>query len=226
MPDHPVRTTNVRPSGSAEPRPLALATTGGPGAQQPRLLGRVRQTVRTLHYSPRTEQAYVYWIRRFIFHHGVRHPDQMGADEVRAFLSDLAIRGHVSASTQNQALNALVFLYVRVLGRDLGMIDRVARAKRSQRLPVVLTRNEIRPVFSHLEGTPLLVCRLLYGAGLRLLEGLKLRVKDLDFQRNEISVRDGKGAKDLYWAAGQTDALPTSAIGARTASCPRTSRAS
>jgi integron integrase len=161
-----------------------------------RLLDRVRQAIRTLHYSPRTEEAYVYWIRRFIFHHGVRHPDQMGVDEVRAFLSHLAVRDHVSPSTQNQALNALVFLYGRVLGRELGFMEGVERAKRSRRIPVVLSREEVKTVFSHLSDVPLVVCQLLYGAGLRLLEGLTLRVKDIDFQRNEITVRDGKGAKD------------------------------
>ena len=163
---------------------------------KPKLLDRVRGAIRLRHYSQRTERAYVYWIRRFIFFNGVRHPEQMGAEEVRAFLSHLAVNGRVAASTQNQALNALVFLYGRVLGRELGTIEELARAKRPKRLPVVLTRDEIRRVFAHLESTSLVVCRLLYGAGLRLLEGLKLRVKDIDFQRNEITVRDGKGASD------------------------------
>jgi integron integrase len=167
----------------------------------------VRQTVRTLHYSPRTEEAYVYWIRRFIFHHGVRHPQQMGAEEVRSFLSHLAVEEHVSASTQNQALNALAFLYGRVLGQSIGLVEGVVRAKRPQRLPVVLSRDEVRTLFAHLEGTPLLVSRILYGAGLRLLESLTLRVKDIDFQRNEITVRDGKGAKD------RMTMLPASAKG-------------
>ena len=164
--------------------------------QKPKLLERVRESVRTLHYSPRTEKAYIYWIRRFIFHNGVRHPDQMGEADVAAFLTHLAVKEHVSASTQNQALNALLFLYRRVLGRELGTFGAVVRAKRPQRLPVVLTRDEVRALFAHLEGPTLLVCRLLYGAGLRLLECLALRVNDLDFQRNEILVRAGKGAKD------------------------------
>jgi integron integrase len=175
------------------PRPV-LVPASAPA--EVRLLPRVRQVIRTLHYSPRTEEAYVYWIRRFIFHHGVRHPDQMGADEVRAFLSHLAVRDRVSPSTQNQALNALVFLYGRVLGRDLGFLEGVERAKGSRRLPVVLSREEVRAVFAQMSGVPLIACQLLYGAGLRLLEGLALRVKDVDFQRNEITVRDGKGAKD------------------------------
>jgi len=167
-----------------------------PTPTKPRLLDRVREAVRRLHYSPRTEEAYVYWIRRFIFHHGLRHPGQMGADEVRSFLSHLAVHQRVSASTQNQALNALVFLYRRVLDRDVGLLEGVERAKRIRRLPVVLSRAEARVLFMHLEGVPLLVCKLLYGAGLRVLEGLRLRVKDVDFDRNEITVRDGKGAKD------------------------------
>jgi integrase len=165
-------------------------------ARPPKLLDRVRHAIRTLHYSPRTERAYVYWIRRFIFHHGVRHPAEMGAEEVRAFLSHLAVNEGVSASTQNQALNALVFLYGRVLGREVGLLDGVDRAKRPKRLPVVLTRSEVRTVLDGMEGVPLLVCQLLYGAGLRLLECLSLRVKDIDFERYEILVRDGKGAKD------------------------------
>jgi integron integrase len=196
LPEKPPSVTGSQPapsspSGSAPHMPSTPVT-----AAQPRLLDRVRQAVRTLHYSPRTEDAYVYWIRRFIFHHGVRHPQEMGADEVRTFLSNLAVNEHVSASTQNQALNALVFLYRRVLNRNLGLIEGMERAKRSQRVPVVLSRDEVRALFKCLDGTPLLVCQLLYGAGLRLLEGLTLRVKDIDFQRGEITVHDGKGGKD------------------------------
>jgi integron integrase len=167
-----------------------------PAPTKPRLLDRVRITIRTLHYSPRTEEAYVYWVRRFIFHHGVRHPAEMGADEVRAFLSHLAVNQHVSASTQNQALCALTFLYRRVLDRDLGRIQEIERAKRKRPVPIVLRRDEVKALFSRLEGTPLLVCQLLYGAGLRLREGLTLRVKDLDFEKKEIHLRHAKGAKD------------------------------
>ncbi|MFQ5807622.1 MAG: integron integrase [Phycisphaerae bacterium] len=166
------------------------------GQRQPKLLDRVRQTIRTLHYSPRTEQAYVYWIKRFVFHHEVRHPAEMGVDEIRGFLSHLAVNEHVSASTQNQALNALLLLYHRVLGKAVGSIEGVERAKRPKRLPLALTRDEVRAVLVQMKGVPLLVCRLLHGAGLRLSECLCLRVKDIDFQRNEITVRDGKGAKD------------------------------
>jgi integron integrase len=175
----------------APPRTAAHVT-----ATKPRLLDRVRQTIRTLHYSPRTEEAYVYWIRRFVFHNGVRHPAEMGADEVRGFLTHLAVADRVSASTQNQAFNALLFLYRRVLERDLGLVDGAERAKRPSRLPVVLSREEVRAIFRHLDGVALIVCHLLYGAGLRLLEALTLRVKDVDFHRSEITIRDGKGGKD------------------------------
>jgi integron integrase len=167
-----------------------------PRAGRPRLLDQVRAAIRTLHYSPRTEEAYVYWIRRFIFHNHLRHPAEMGPDEVRCFLSDLATTGRVSASTQNQALNALVFLYKRILGKELEAIGEIERAKYPKRLPVVLSQDEVKALLAAVEGIPHLVCRLLYGAGLRLLEGLRLRVKDIDFDRSEITVRDGKGAKD------------------------------
>jgi integron integrase len=168
----------------------------GPGPKPVRLLERVRRSIRLLHYSRRTENAYVYWVRRFVVHHGRRHPDQMGADEVRAFLSHLAVNERVTASTQNQALCALVFLYRHVLGKEPGPIEGIERAKGPKRLPVVLTRNEVRAVLGQMHGVPQLVCRLLYGAGLRLLECLTLRVKDIDFERNELTIRDGKGAKD------------------------------
>jgi integron integrase len=160
------------------------------------LLDRVRQAIRLRHYSPRTEEAYVGWIRRFIFFHGVRHPAAMGTAEVNQFLTDLAVHGRVSASTQNQACCALLFLYQQVLGLSLDQPHGVVRANRPRRLPVVLSREEVRAVFSSLDGVPLLVCSLLYGAGLRLFEALSLRVKDIDFLRQEVLVRDGKGQKD------------------------------
>jgi integron integrase len=163
---------------------------------EPKLLDRVRAATRRLHYSRRTERAYVYWIKRFIFHHGIRHPAEMGGVEVRAFLSHLAVTKGVSSSTQNQALNALVFLYSRVLDRPLGTIPEIERAKRPVKLPVVLTRREVAEVLAEMDGVPQLVCRMLYGAGLRLLECLTLRVKDVDFERNQLTIRDGKGAKD------------------------------
>ena len=165
-------------------------------AQPPRLLDRVRATLRAKHYSPRTEEAYVGWIRRFIRFHGMRHPKGMGEPEVAAFLTHLAVEGHVSASTQNQAVSALVFLYRDVLDVQLGWLGDLIRAKRPIRLPVVLTRAEVRSVLAHLSGDKWVVAELLYGSGLRLMECLRLRVKDLDLGRREIVVREGKGGKD------------------------------
>ena len=167
-----------------------------PTPAKPRLLRQVRQAIRIRHYSPRTEEAYVHWIRRYIFFHKVRHPADMGKSELNAFLSHLAVTERVSASTQTQALSALVFLYRNVLQREIGLLEGVVRAKRPARLPVVLTRDEARQLFANLDGVVLLACRLLYGSGLRLLECLHLRVKDIEFERNEITVRDGKGQKD------------------------------
>ena len=138
----------------------------------------------------------MHWIRRYIFFHKVRHPADMGKPEINAFLSHLAVKERVSASTQTQALSALVFLYRHVLGRDIGLLEGVVRAKRPGRAPVVLTRGEVRQLLAHLDGVVLLVCTLLYGSGLRLLECLHMRIKDIDFERNEIAVRDGKGRKD------------------------------
>ncbi len=167
-----------------------------PGRATPRLYDCVVQALRVRRYSRRTEQAYVHWIKRFIFFHGVRHPAEMGAEEINRFLTHLAVQQHVSASTQNQAFNALLFLYRQVLQVPVGQIEGVVRAARPKRLPVVLRREEVQAVFSCLEGVPWLVCSLLYGAGLRLFEAVGLRVKDVDFRRNEILVRDGKGQKD------------------------------
>ena len=171
--------------------PVSTETHGGP-----RLLTRVRSAIRLRHYSPRTEKAYVGWIKRFIFFHGVRHPASMGENEVRAFLSDLAVRQRVSASTQNQAFSALLFLYRDVLGQALDGLRDGVRAKRPEHLPVVLTPDEVRAVLRHLCGAPWLMAALIYGSGLRILECARLRVKDLDFTRGEITVRDGKGRKD------------------------------
>ncbi|MBI1745772.1 MAG: integron integrase [Acidobacteria bacterium] len=172
----------------------SLSSPGAP--PKPKLLEQVRQAIRVRHYSYRTEQAYVAWITRFIFFHGKRHPAEMGEPEIRQFLSDLAVSKKVSASTQNQALNALLFLYRHVLNQPLGWVGDVVRAKRPKRLPMVLTRQEVKALLAQLEGVPLLVGTLLYGAGLRLLEALRLRVKDVELVRNEIVVRDGKGEKD------------------------------
>lgn len=168
-----------------------------PGATPPmRLLDRVRMALRSRHYSRRTEKAYVGWIRRFILFHDKRHPDTLGEGEIGAFLSSLATEGKVSASTQNQALAALLFLYREVLGRQLAWLGGLVQAKRPIRLPVVLNRDEAVALLGHLEGPVWIVAGLLYGSGLRLLEVLRLRVKDVDFDRREITVRRGKGQKD------------------------------
>lgn len=161
-----------------------------------RLLDEVRRRLRFKHYSLRTEQAYIGWIRRFILANGKRHPREMGALEVERFLSNLAVHGAVAASTQNQALSALLFLYREVLGVDLPWLENVVRAKRPRRLPVVLSQAEIRRLLAAMDGRPWLLASLLYGTGMRLMECLRLRVKDVDFARNEITVRDGKGGKD------------------------------
>ncbi|HSB41277.1 MAG TPA: integron integrase [Methylomirabilota bacterium] len=162
----------------------------------PRLLDRMRAALRTRHCSPRTEKAYVGWIRRFILFHDKRHPAAMGAPEITRFLSALAVQRNVAASTQNQALSALLFLYREVLKQELPWLDDLVRAKTRERIPVVLTRDEVQAVIDGLDGPPRLVALLLYGAGLRLLEALRLRVKDVDFARNQITVRSGKGGKD------------------------------
>ena len=162
----------------------------------PKLLDQVRAKLRTRHYSLRTEQAYCDWIRRFILFHGKRHPVDMSAQEVESFLSHLAVERTVAASTQNQAKSALLFLYREVLNSDLPWLDNITKAKASQRLPVVLTREEVTRLLIHLDGTHWLMASLLYGTGMRLMECLRLRVKDVDFARREILVRDGKGMKD------------------------------
>jgi integron integrase len=164
--------------------------------QQPKLMERVRRALRARHYSARTEEAYAGWIRRFILFHNKRHPATMGGDEVNDFLTSLAVEGQVSASTQNQALSALLFLYREVLDDALPWLQDLVRARRPVRLPVVLSEAEVRKVLAELEGTPKLVAQLLYGGGLRLLECLQLRVKDLNFSRHEICVRDPKGRRD------------------------------
>ena len=163
---------------------------------KPRLLDQVREALRLRHYSYRTEQQYVGWIRRFILFHGRHHPAELGGVHVESFLSHLAIERHVAAATQAQALAALLFLYKRVLNVDLPWLGSVVRASRPKRLPVVLSREEVRRTLAHLEGTHRLVVSLLYGSGLRLMEAMRLRVKDIDIPRRTITVRNGKGAKD------------------------------
>jgi len=166
-------------------------------SQPPRLLAQVRERIRVKHYSLRTETAYVGWIKRYIHFHGKRHPAEMGKDEAEAFLTSLAVDRNVSAATQNQALSALLFLYREVLGIELPWLDDVTRAKKPARLPTVLTREETAALLAQIgEGEVQLIVHLLYGSGMRLLECLRLRVKDVDLVRREIVVRDGKGGKD------------------------------
>jgi integron integrase len=179
---------------------LAVLLPGAPKVSLPpdvlRLLDRVRSAIRTRYYSPRTEKAYLGWIRRFVSAHDGRHPEQMGVPEVVRYLAHLAIRSKVSASTQNQAFSALTFLYRDVLGRPIEGLEDVARPKRPVRVPLVLSRAEVRAILAGVRGTPALMCALMYGAGLRLLECCRLRIKDVDFARGELVVRDGKGRKD------------------------------
>ena len=167
-----------------------------PEAPPPHLLDRVRAELRARHYSYRTEQAYAGWIRRYILFHGKRHPKEMADVEINAFLSHLATDRRVAASTQNQALAALLFLYQDVLRMQVPWLECLVRARKPERLPVVLSRDEVRLVLARLDGTPRLVAELLYGTGMRLLEGLSVRVQDVDFGLNQILVRDGKGGKD------------------------------
>lgn len=165
-------------------------------SHKPKLLDQVRAAIRVRHYSLRTEEAYVNWIKRFILFHRKRHPSEMGEPEVTQFLSSLAVEKHLSASTQNQALAALLFLYRHVLTQDIGWLDDIVRAKRYRRLPVVLSRKEVRDLLAALDGVNWMMASLLYGAGLRLLECLRLRVKDVDFAGHQLFIRAAKGNKD------------------------------
>ena len=163
---------------------------------KPRLLDQMRDALRARHYSLHTERAYLLWARRFIYFHQLRHPADMGQPEINAFLTHLAVHENVSASTQNQALAALLFLYRHVLAREMVDLEGVVRARRSLTVPVVMTRAEVQAVLAELTGDKWLVASILYGSGLRLMECLQLRVKDVDFSRGEITVHDGKGGKD------------------------------
>ena len=189
--DYRLKATNQ--DGQASITPLSPSA-----APKPKLLDQVREAIRTRHYSYRTEKAYVHWIKRFIFFHNKRHPAEMGEAEIGRFLSSLATDSHVSASTQNQALNAILFLYREIVKKDIGYVDGVVRAKRPHRLPVVLTRQEVRSILGALGKSDWLMVMLLYGAGLRLMECLQLRIKDIDFTSNQILVRAGKGDKDRH----------------------------
>jgi integron integrase len=164
--------------------------------KKPRLLDQVRETIRTKHYSIRTEQSYVQWIRRYIPFHRKKHPKNMGEKEINAFLKHLAVNRNVTASTQTQALSAILFLYKEVLGEEIGFIENIYRAKKPRRLPVVFSRQEVREIIRHLSGEKWLMANIIYGAGLRLMECLRLRIKDIDFSYNQITVRDGKGQVD------------------------------
>src|SRR5882672_5711919 len=194
-PRHPQVRLVPAPVGGALSRepPLPKDHTVQP---KPKLLDQVREAIRTRHYSLRTEKVYAHWVKRFILFHNKRHPREMGEAEVGQFLSFLATELHISASTQNQALNALLFLYREVLETPIGYINGVVRAKRPKRLPVVLSRQEVKAILEFLEGTEWIMAMLLYGAGLRLMECLRLRVKDIDIASNQITVRGGKGDKD------------------------------
>jgi site-specific recombinase XerD len=187
-------------------------------SQPPKLLDQVRTAIRTRHYSIRTEATYLSWIKRFIVFHGKRHPRDMGVQEVHHFLSHLAVEGQVAASTQSQALSAILFLYQQVLKHDIGWLQDVVRAKQPQRLPVVLTQDEVAQVLRRLSGLAWIMGTLLYGAGLRLMECLRLRVKDLDFAYNQIVVRDGKGARPRGAAVQAVDGYGRSLPGRGSAS--------
>lgn len=173
-----------------------------------RFLDQVRARIRVKHYSLRTERVYVDWVRRYVLYHGKRHPRDLGAGDVERFLSDLAVRRHVSASTQNQAKAALLFLYREVLGAQLPWLDEIVQARVGRRLPVVLTPREVKALLDSLHGSAWLVASLLYGTGMRLLEGLRLRVKDVEFERREIVVREGKGNKDRVTVLPENLMLP------------------
>jgi len=190
-----------KPNTPSAGKPAASAT-----PDPPSLLDQVRDVIRLRHYSIRTEHAYTDWIKRFMLFHHEKHPRDMGGAEVEQFLTHLAVAGRVAASTQNQALSALLFLYKEVLGMALPWLDDMKRAKKPQRLPVVLTVEEVRRVLARLDGQHGLMAGLLYGAGLRLLECARLRVKDVDFEMRQVTVRDGKGEKD------RTTLLPQSVL--------------
>lgn len=187
-----------KPTPKDNSTPSPHGNVPGPGTQKPKLMEELHQTFRALHYSPKTEYDYCKWVRRFIYFHNVRHPKEMGELEINAFLTHLAVKGHVASSTQNQALCAILFLYRYVLKVELGDFGEIIRARKPKRLPVVMTREEVKPVFDQLTGVKLLICQLMYGTGLRLNKALDLRVQDLDFGANQILVRHAKGGKDRH----------------------------
>lgn len=174
----------------------------------PKLLDQLRESLRVRHYARRTEEAYCHWVKRYIYFHGVRHPREMAEPEINAFLTHLAVKDKVSASTQNQALSALLYLYRHVLEVDVGDLGEVIRARKRKRLPVVLTVAEVRVILDQLEGDKKLMVTLMYGSGLRLMECLRLRVQDLDFSSRELLIRDGKGGKDRRTMLPESLILP------------------
>ncbi len=174
----------------------------GGGGRPPKLLEQLRASLSTRHYSPRTEETYCQWVRRYILFHQKRHPAEMGEGEINAFLTHLAVKEKVSASTQNQALSALLYLYRHLLKREIGSLGQVVRARKPKRLPVVMTRAEVKAVLAQLSGDKWLMVSLLYGAGLRLMECLRLRVQEIDFERGEIVVREGKRSGRLALSRG------------------------
>jgi len=165
---------------------------------EPKLLDKVRSELRIKQYSRKTEVAYTNWIKRFVLFHNKRHPDEMGAEEIKAFIDNLVTNHHVSAATQNQALQGILFLYKNILTKDVGWIENIKRSSRVKHLPVVLSKKEVEKVFRYLDGTNKIIVSLLYGSGLRLNEALKLRIKDIDLDYKQILVRDGKGEKDRH----------------------------
>jgi len=173
-----------------------ISVRAGDNPEKPKLLDQFREALRSRHYSRRTEQTYCQWVKRFIYFHKMRHPAEMGEPEINAFLTHLAVRKKVSASTQNQALCSVLFLYRYILNREIGDLGQVIRARKPKRLPVVMTREEVKAVIIRLKDDKKLMVLLMYGTGLRLMECLRLRVQDIDFGRNEITIRDGKGEKD------------------------------
>ncbi|MEE8386497.1 MAG: integron integrase, partial [Dehalococcoidia bacterium] len=191
-PDGSIRYRPTAPPGGWPFHTLSEGTAGPP----PRLLDQVRARIRARHYSRLTEKAYVGWIRRYIRFHGLRHPAMMGREEIEQFLSSLAVEGKVSASTQNQALSAILFLYREVLDQEIPWLEGLIRARRPRHLPVVLTRQEVQAVLGKMRETPRLMATVMYGSGIRLLECCRLRVKDIDFGLQQILVRSGKGGKD------------------------------
>lgn len=208
QPPKPLAGDELSPASARRVNSLPNSDEAPSASASPRLLDRLREAIRVRHYSIRTEDTYVDWVRRFIVFHGKRHPLGLGAAHVAAFLTHLAVERNVSPSTQNQAKSALLFLYRVVLEVQLPWLDEIVAAKNRRRLPVVLTPPEVRSLLHELNGTMALLASLLYGTGMRLLEGLRLRVKDVDFERREILIRDGKGGKDRVTVLPENLILP------------------